>query len=67
MLLTTLTVSGQAVTTTERLTMSPDSRNLIVETDLMVHHGYEAPGGVANASGSKAGSTMKDVYTKAKE
>jgi len=67
MLRTTLNVSGKTVTTTERLTMKPDSRTLIVETDLMVHHGYESTGGVANASGSKAGSKMKDVYTKAKE
>ena len=54
MLLTTLIVSGKAVTTTERLTMSPDSRKLIVETDLMVHHGYESTGG-DQRSGATAG------------
>jgi hypothetical protein len=66
MLLTVLSVSGQAVTTTERLTMSPDNRKLVVETYLMVHHGYESTGGVANTS-SASGSKAKDVYTKAKE
>jgi hypothetical protein len=61
MLATTMMVSGKAVTTTELLTMSADSRKLTVETNLMVHHGYESVGGVATAS---SGSNMKDVYTK---
>jgi len=66
MLLTALSVNGQAVTTGERLMMSSDNRQLIVETDLMVHHGYESTSGTTNASGA-SGSKARDVYIKAKE
>jgi hypothetical protein len=64
LLLTTLIVNGKPVTTTERLTMSPETRKLVVETALMVHHGYESVGG---AAATPAGSTSRDVYTRASE
>jgi hypothetical protein len=61
--MTALIVNGKAVTTTERLTMSPDGRKLFVESDLMVHHGYESTGGAPAANAVKA---VRDVYSKVK-
>jgi hypothetical protein len=58
MLMTVLTVNGKAVTSTEALTLSADGRELIVETVLQIHHGYETPG----ASGKG-----KDIYVRATE
>jgi hypothetical protein len=64
MLRTDLIVNGKAVTMTERFTISPDSQKLIVEADLIVHHGYESAGGAHAANARKA---AKDVYTRAKD
>ena len=64
LLLTTLIVNGKPVTTSERLTVSPETRKLVVETALMVHHGYESVGG---AAATPAGSTSRDVYTRAND
>ena len=64
MLRTDVLVNGKAVTTTERFTMSPDSRKLIVEADLTVHHGYESAGAAPAGNARKA---VKDVYTRAKD
>jgi hypothetical protein len=64
MLQTDLLVNGKSITTTERFSMSPNSRELIVEADLIVHHGYESAGG---ASADNARKTAKDVYIKAKD
>jgi hypothetical protein len=64
MLRTDLIVNGKAVTRTERFTMSPESRKLVVEADLIVHHGYESAAGAPAANARKA---VKDVYTRAKD
>jgi hypothetical protein len=63
MLRTDLLVNGKAVSTTERFTMSADSQKLIVEADLVVHHGYQSARG---APANNVRQAAKDVYTRAK-
>jgi len=55
---TVLFVNGKAVTTTEALTLSADGRELIVQTNLQMHHGYDSRKAAAAAEG-------KDVYIRA--
>jgi hypothetical protein len=62
-LLTSLLVNGKTVTTTERLTISPDGRQLTIETQLMMHHGYESIG----SSPDTAPKPVRDLYTKAQQ
>jgi hypothetical protein len=60
LLVTTLMhVNGMAVSTVERLTLLPSQREMHVETQLQMHHGYEG-----NNPESTAGSTGRDVYIK---
>jgi hypothetical protein len=54
---TPLSVNGMAVTTMEKRTLSPDGREMTVETVVTVEHGYEGKG--INYS-----SPVKDVYVK---
>ena len=53
-------VNGMTVTTTERRTLSANGREMIVVTQLVVHHGYEGSGtNVSNVS-----SPARDVYVR---
>ena len=53
-------INGMAVTTIERRTLSENGREMIVVTQLMVHHGYEGAG----ANVSNVSSPVRDVYVR---
>lgn len=55
--LSTLTVNGQVVTVRRSRTLSPDGAEMVVETAVAVHHGYE-PGGPLPES------SARDVYVR---
>lgn len=61
LLRTALTVNGMALTTVETFTAMRGGREIHVETQVQMHHGY---GGTDPAI--KAGSTGRDVYVKTK-
>jgi hypothetical protein len=54
------TVNGMSMTTAATLTLMPNGREMIVVTNVQMHHGYESTNVGRNAS-----STGKDVYIKA--
>jgi hypothetical protein len=58
MLLTQLSINGRTVTALETLTLGAGGRELIVETNLAVQHGYEA---------GAASSSVRNVYNRTRE
>lgn len=60
MLLTVWSVNGRTVDTREALTLSQDGRELTVQTELKMQHGYES-----DHPDAKSASDAKDVFIKA--
>jgi hypothetical protein len=56
---TVYSVNGMATSKTERRRLSADGREMTVETELQVEHGYES-----NSRGPAGYGTAKDVYVK---
>jgi hypothetical protein len=65
-LLSDVSINGQAMTAKQTFTPDAGGRELIVQTEIVMQHGYTGPASTTS-SGKSATSGSRDVYVKAKE